>query len=204
MTREWHETALELYAKGYGPVAIARQVPVAETTVSGFLFRHAGSIPRGRGQSLAWHARALALAALGHGPSEIARRLGITKNMVSGFLHRQKIKFKCRANVVDEDEADDTEVIVMTMDRLNALNASMDKLLGEASSPKNFIRIQAKQRHHLQLEISSVAGGCAWDVLGWEIGLKRWASQHGRDIKEARGILIVTLDTLARHYGKLR
>lgn len=52
--------------------------------------------------------------------------------------------------------------------------------------------------------ISSLSGGCAWDVLGWQIGLKRWASQQGRDIKVARGILLVTLDTLARHYGKLR
>jgi transposase-like protein len=166
MAQKWHDTALELYARGLGPTEIARQVPVSCTTVIDFLARRGIRQPKAPGLAW-WHAQALALAALGHRPSEVARRLGISKNMVSGFLYRQNIKFKCRANVVDED---DTEVIVTTMDRLNALNASMDKLLGEASSPKNFIRIQAKQRHHLQLEISSVAGGCAWDVLGWESG----------------------------------
>lgn len=44
---------------------------------------------------------------------------------------------------------------------------------------------------------SSYAGMVAWDVLGWERSLWEWATEHGLDVREARGMLRVTLDTLA-------
>ena len=144
MAREWHATVLELHAQGLRPAAIAREVPVSMITVSRFLCEQGLRPRKGSPQRripLPWHAPALALADEGYGPSEAARRLGVTKNMVSGFFDRQGIKGPFGGEPSTNFE-----------DRMRALEDKMKALVDDSRNPKNFIQVQAKKRHHQQLE----------------------------------------------------
>ena len=74
----------------------------------------------------------------------------------------------------------------------------------DRSSLKGFIaRERAKAAIVVLGGTRSLAGSCAWEVLGCEESLKDWSIKHGCYPQEARGVLRVCLDILARHYRKI-
>ena len=52
--------------------------------------------------------------------------------------------------------------------------------------------------------VFSLPTSITWAVVGWEVTIKYWAFQNHRNVQEAKGILLASLDVLSFHYGLIR
>lgn len=99
--------------------------------------------------------------------------------------------------------------IVANLDPIRAL--PILRVPGTGREPElNERQLDARRRVHESLEalggITSPAGSCVWHVVGLQRSVREWAIREGWrgrpiDQKQAQGILIAALGTLAAHSG---